>query len=96
MASSSGRVSRDDEDARDALCSLLRTSLDLSRETYVSPTFLAWMHLAREEVDEAIEYLEKALEGGDPWISMLRIYAPTYPRTPRLEAILERIGLSAV
>jgi TolB-like protein/tRNA A-37 threonylcarbamoyl transferase component Bud32/Flp pilus assembly protein TadD len=83
---SQGETGRGDE-----MFKLLRERADA---TYVPPTFLAWVHLARNEPDEAVKKLERAVLGLDPWLTFHRLMAPPSARLDvRIEALLESVGL---
>jgi Tol biopolymer transport system component/tetratricopeptide (TPR) repeat protein len=67
----------------------------LSEQKYVSPYFLAWIHIGLGERDIAFKCLERAVElrdewliwlGTDPWLDYLRA-------DPRFADLLERVGL---
>ena len=75
--------------------SLLREMEDLSRRQYVSPVFFAWVHIALEQNDQAMECLEKAYEErapllpcacSFPWFDPLR-------SDPRFRDLLKRMKL---
>jgi tetratricopeptide (TPR) repeat protein len=83
---SQGESSRGDE--------MLALLQERARATYVPPTFLAWVYLARNELDEAVEMLEHAVQGLDPWLTFHRFMAPpSAPDDPRIQAILKGVGL---
>lgn len=64
-----------------------------SRTGYVSPTLLAWIHVARGAVDEAVPLAERAYDEGDPWILWSGANPPGMRfEDPRLVAILRRTG----
>jgi TolB-like protein/predicted Ser/Thr protein kinase len=65
-----------------------------ARTGYISPALLAWIHVARGAIDEAVALAERAYEEGDPWL----IWSGSNPpgmrfEDPRLRAILKRTGL---
>jgi len=65
-----------------------------ARTSYVPPTFLAWVHLARGEVDDAFEQLQEAVRGDDPWLIFHRFVSPVLrPADARIDALLEGLGL---
>jgi hypothetical protein len=67
----------------------------LSRQKYVSPYFLAGIHIGLGEDDRAIEYLEKAYEDHSHWL----IYLPMDPsmdalrHNARFQVLARRLGL---
>jgi serine/threonine-protein kinase len=80
-----------DTDRGDELFEKLRLRAEA---TYVPPTFIAWIHLTRGEVDQALRQLETAVGGLDPWLSFHRVMRPpSAPDDPRIEALLEEVGL---
>ena len=80
-----------DTDRGDELFEKLRLRAEA---TYVPPTFIAWIHLTRGEVDQALRQLESAVDGLDPWLSFHRVMRPpSAPDDPRIEALLEEVGL---
>jgi serine/threonine protein kinase len=65
-----------------------------ARTTYVPPTFLAWVHLARNEPHRAVALLERAVQGLDPWLAFHRLMAPpSAPDDARIEELLQGVGL---
>jgi len=65
-----------------------------ARASYVPPTFLAWIHLARQEPDDAFEHLQEAVRGNDPWLVFHRFVAPVIqPADARIDALLDGLGL---
>jgi serine/threonine protein kinase/Flp pilus assembly protein TadD len=62
-----------------------------SQTSYVPPMFFAWIHFARNEVDEGISWLEKAEKEHDSWLCWAAI--SPHPKDKRIEAIFQRIGL---
>jgi serine/threonine-protein kinase len=65
-----------------------------ARASYVPPTFLAWVYLARNELDQAVDQLEHAVQNLDPWLTFHRFMAPpSAPDDPRIHALLEGVGL---
>ncbi len=81
-----GDTSRGDE-----MFELLRKRADA---TYVPPAFLAWIHLARNEVDQAVDQLERSVQGLDPWLTFHRLMAPpSASDDARIEALLKGVGL---
>ena len=73
---------------------LFKSLQERSKHTYVPPTFFVWIHLTRNEVDEAFRWLQKAAEEHDPWICWYGI-GPSVLRAgdPRFDALLKKVGL---
>jgi predicted nucleic acid-binding protein len=74
---------------------LLTQLEDRQKRAYVSPTFLAWVHLGLGQTNEAIARLEQAVtlrDGFLPWMTTDPYYDPI--RTdPRFVELLRKIGL---
>jgi len=70
---------------------LLKALQQRAHASYVPPTFLAWVHLTRGQVGDALEQLHEAVRGKDPWFPFNRLMAPVfYPAgDPRIDALLE-------
>jgi hypothetical protein len=65
-----------------------------AQTSYVPPTFLGWLHLARGEVDESVERFEEAVRRKDVWILNLRLNSPMpIPDDPRFDAIIRKLGI---
>jgi tetratricopeptide (TPR) repeat protein len=64
-----------------------------SPEVYVRPMYLARIHLARGEVDEGVRCVEEAVEERDPWIIFHRFYESVLPTDPRIDALLDQVGV---
>jgi serine/threonine-protein kinase len=47
-----------------------------AHEGYISPMFLAWLHLARGEPEAALDRAKEALAAKDPWFCSHRIFCP--------------------
>jgi len=61
--------------------------------SYVPPTFLAWVHLARGETDDALVQLQEAARGNDGWLCFHRLESAAFhPGDPRIDALLEGLG----
>jgi serine/threonine-protein kinase len=73
---------------------ILRELQEKAQRGYVSPTLLALIHVARGAVDEAVECAERGYSERDHWLQGVR-GNPSGVRfdDPRLQAILQRIGL---
>ena len=65
------------------------------REGYVPGFFLALVHLALGEHDEAFDSLEKAYEQHDGGLPLINVYKPLdcVRDDPRLRSLIARIGL---
>ncbi len=73
---------------------VLKKLQERAQRGYVSPTLLAFVHVARGAIDEAVECAERAYDERDHWLRGSRSN-PAGVRfdDPRLQAILQRIGL---
>jgi len=80
-----GRTDRGDEH--------LATLEERSRDTYIRPTFFTRIHLARGEIDTAVDHMNQAVKDHDPWIVFHRFCERVLPSDPRIDAVLESIGL---
>jgi serine/threonine protein kinase len=80
-----GRTARGDE--------LLNMLEARSHQTYVPPMYLAWIHLARGDLDAAVRLVDEALKHNDGWITFHRYFSPPLPGDPRIDARLAEIGL---
>ena len=64
-----------------------------SRDSYVAPSFLAWVHLACDEPEAALERLGEAARVKDPWLSFTRLHGRVFYRfDSRVDQLLERAG----
>lgn len=80
-----------DTERGNTLFDMLQTRAHAS---YVPPTFIAWVHLARGEADEAVERVQEAASGNDPWLVFHRLMSPAYGLgDPRIATLLEGLGL---
>lgn len=62
-------------------------------ETYVAPSVLAWVHMARGENEQAARLLKQAREIKDPMFVATRVYTRTFfPYGSEVDAILKRVG----
>jgi len=82
----SGRAKRGEE--------LLESLKERSQITYVPATFLVWIYLARNDIDEAFHWLQKAAKEHDPWICWYGAGSDALRADdPRFEVLLKKIGL---
>lgn len=67
----------------------------LEKESFVPPFYLALIHMALRENDDAFAYLEKAYEMRDSSLPLLKVDARLDPlrSDPRLTELMQRIGL---
>jgi eukaryotic-like serine/threonine-protein kinase len=67
----------------------------LAKQKYVSPYFLAGIHIGLREAERAMEYLEKAYEDHSHWLIYLHIDPSIDPLRdePRFQHLLRRVGL---
>jgi serine/threonine protein kinase/tetratricopeptide (TPR) repeat protein len=60
-----------------------------AHEGYLSPMFLAWLHLARGEPVDALRRVEEALAAKDPWVNSYRVMYPTIvPADPLVDDLI--------
>jgi pentatricopeptide repeat protein len=67
---------------------------ELSKQEYISPYHMASIYDALDEKDKAFEWLEKASEINDIWLSYLKV-DPSFHKIrpdPRFKAFLEKVG----
>ena len=80
---------------RDEARKVLEELQELSTHQYVPSYFLAAIHVALDEDDQAFHCLDKAYEERDPWLVYLKV-DPMFDRVqsdPRLTTLLERVGM---
>jgi tetratricopeptide (TPR) repeat protein len=66
-----------------------------AKREYISPTILAGLYALSGRKEPALAWLEKAIDIGDPWISLIKIQ-PAYDSLrsdPRFRELLFRVGL---
>jgi DNA-binding winged helix-turn-helix (wHTH) protein/tetratricopeptide (TPR) repeat protein len=80
---------------KDKARSILDELKALEKKSYVSSFFMALVHLALGENDEAFGYLEKAFEMRDSGLPLIKVYKPLdrVRSDPRLMDLMLRIGL---
>jgi hypothetical protein len=77
---------RGDQNAGDAHFDTLQRR---AQKGYVSPMFLAWLHLARGEPEDALRRTAEALVANDPWVSSHRLMCPAIvPAEPLVDDLL--------
>jgi tetratricopeptide (TPR) repeat protein len=74
---------------------LLRNLTELATHKYVTPHFLAGIHIGLGENDRAIEYLEESYREHSPWLVYLHIdpSMDDLRNDPRFQDLLRRVGL---
>src|SRR5262249_46952312 len=68
---------------------------DRSKREYVMPLLFAWVHAALGETDAAFEWLERAYEDRDPFLTMAKV-VPVFDKLrpdPRFDRLLRRMRL---
>jgi len=63
---------------------------------YIQPMCFVNIHLARGEVDQAFEWIKKAVEERDsflPWHRVTPLDCMDFPSDPRVDELLDRLGL---
>jgi serine/threonine-protein kinase len=61
---------------RDRGDELLDQLTERARRSYVAPTFLAWVGMARGDSEEAVRRIDEAARIQDPWLCFTRWYMP--------------------
>jgi len=59
----------------------------------LDPTYLALLHHDAGNRDRAFDWMERAVEDGDPNLPTLGIHAPDLKGDPRFRSLMQRIGL---
>jgi serine/threonine protein kinase/Tfp pilus assembly protein PilF len=79
---------------RDEAEAVLRQLKSLSDQRYVSPVDMAMLHVGLDNIDQAIEYLEKAYEEHADRMSWIKVHPVFDPlrSDPRFQAILQRMN----
>ena len=73
---------------------ILQKLKDRSQRSYVPATFFVWLHLARNEADEAYCSLQKAVDEHDGWLCFYGIGPHGFRADdPRFDELLKEIGL---
>jgi hypothetical protein len=67
----------------------------ISEDRFVLPTSFAWVHVGLGEFDEALVWMERAVDGHDAWIHVLGSYPFLDPlrSDPRFVALTRKLGL---
>ena len=81
---------------RDEATTILDELYELSKIQYVPPYFVAAIHLALDEDDQAFHWLNKAYEERDPWLVYISVDS-MFGRVrtdPRLVSLLAKVGLN--
>ncbi|HEX8773169.1 MAG TPA: protein kinase [Pyrinomonadaceae bacterium] len=82
---------------RDAARQILDELIEMSRERYVSPYFIAEVYRGLGEIDRTFEWLEKAYEHHSDWLVWLGVEPALdgLRRDPRFTDLMRRVGLPA-
>ena len=73
--------------------------IELAKSGHINHTSLAWVYIGLNEKDEAINYIEKAIQNKEPIRSFLRAWIEDYlgsdllSSDPRFDQLLEKYGL---
>jgi TolB-like protein/Flp pilus assembly protein TadD len=67
----------------------------ISAERFVLPTSFAWVYVGLGEFDEALAWMERAVDGHDAWIHVLGSYPFLDPlrADPRFVSLMRKLGL---
>jgi tetratricopeptide (TPR) repeat protein len=67
----------------------------IASERFVLPTSFAWLHLGLGEVDNAFEWMARAVDHNDEWIHPLKTYPFLDPLRddPRFGVLLKKLSL---
>src|SRR5207249_2098187 len=67
---------------------------EMSKRGYVSPFFIALIHVGLGEKEQAFECLEKALEDRSEWMTWLKVYPQldSLRSDPRFTELMRRVG----
>jgi Flp pilus assembly protein TadD len=73
---------------------LFRMLLDRSGLSYVPPSFIAQLHMARGETKEVLQMLEQAARDSDAWLVFFREWYEALPgRADEIDELLGRLGI---
>jgi serine/threonine-protein kinase len=75
---------------------LLEQLSGISRSAYVPPSCFAWIHLGLGDVDDAFQWMDRAIDARDPMMIPIKSYPfldPLRP-DPRYDALLRRMNLA--
>ncbi|UCF79156.1 MAG: hypothetical protein JSW03_02565, partial [Candidatus Eiseniibacteriota bacterium] len=74
---------------------VLDQMLEKSREMYVSAFHIAQVYIELGENDEALKWLEKAMEERDPWLRQVKLISSfgSIGSDPRYFELLKKLGL---
>jgi serine/threonine protein kinase/Flp pilus assembly protein TadD len=78
---------------RDRGNELLAELTKRSRQSYVPPSFLAWVHLARGDIEETLHQLQEAARMMDAWLIFHRKATAMFPCAPQVEDAADRLGI---
>jgi serine/threonine-protein kinase len=72
----------------------LNSLLERCRQKYVPSTFFVWLYTTLQEIDEAYDWLEKAVQDHDPWLCFYGISPRSVRATdPRFDHLIKANGL---
>lgn len=74
---------------------LLKHLYGIATRAYVPPTSFAWVHFAVGEVDDAFEWMDRAIDAHDPMMTPIKTYAFMDPirDDQRFHALLRKMNL---
>jgi hypothetical protein len=67
----------------------------ISSQRIVLPTSIAWIHLGLGEIDDAFEWMDRAIDRNDGWVHALKSYPFMDPvrADPRFNVLLRKMNL---
>lgn len=76
---------------------LLQHLCSIAARAYVPPTSFAWIYLALGEIDDAFDWMDRAIDANDPMMTPIKTYAFLDPlrHDPRFHALLRKMNLAS-
>ena len=76
----------------DAASAIIAELTERSLDSYVPPSFMAWAHLARGDIDDTLHFMQEAARVRDAWLIFHRRATAVFPGDPRIDRLLDQIG----